>query len=219
MQHVYSVLRFVPDVVLGECINIGIIVGADGDEWQYIELSTLSRLRWFNEDMAEAAHRSVREIVADVTSEERLRWWHSHAYRGCVSVSQPLPIDDVSTAAAAPHLERAFSKPPQSDIPEHGEVQVIEPWHRDAVAAAIPIANEIAAKHGLTVSGVHMVAMISPEDEHDVSVSAYFDVSGYEEPERGVAPSVWEFMGELARCTRRLTETPTRAELHIMTKW
>lgn len=106
---VYSVLRYVPDRALGECINIGLIVGGD-DDWQYVEISPLKRLRWFHRASADMAHESVQEIVQDVTSLERLTWWHTHAYAGIVAVSQPMPISAASTAEAAAFIRDVFVK-------------------------------------------------------------------------------------------------------------
>ena len=50
MRYVYSVIRFVPDTVRGEFINVGILVGSDkSSEWDIRTLGSLKRARTLDE--------------------------------------------------------------------------------------------------------------------------------------------------------------------------
>ena len=109
MRYVCSVVRFVPDIVRGEALNLGIVVGSDdSSEWELKRVDNLRRVRAFDErgvlPQAVAYLEELAALLDDYTeavdqnaassiefSEERLRSLASHS-SNLLQWTAPLPL-------------------------------------------------------------------------------------------------------------------------------
>src|SRR5262245_364958 len=125
MKCVYSILRFVPEPVRGESVNVGLVVGSDeAAEWHLRTLSNMKRARAidvngrlrhvssFVDDLGreidhfnEAADEGL--VAREPVSEHWLRqlWEES---RNIVQLTRPTPIVAESVVAAADILAEQF---------------------------------------------------------------------------------------------------------------
>lgn len=123
MRHVYSIIRYVPNVASGERVNLGLIAGSeDTREWMLLTVDHGSRARARQLGGGEALPGVVsylERLTADLehytdvqageqrllieSPEERTERWLSDLadrQRGVVQFSHPLPVDADSAGAA-----------------------------------------------------------------------------------------------------------------------
>lgn len=123
MRHVYSIIRYVPNVASGERVNLGLIAGSDDSrEWMLSTVDSKSRTR--ARQMGGEALPGVLEYLEQLTAElerytaaqaggqsmllqnfmeERTELWLNdlaNRQRGAVQFSYPLPVDAGSAEAA-----------------------------------------------------------------------------------------------------------------------
>ena len=122
MRHVYSVVRYVPNVANGERVNLGLLAGSeDTGEWSLMTIDHGSRSRarqlggealpevfgYLEQLTADLeryteAHAGAQQIFATLDEEITERWLSDLAsrQRGVVQFSSPLPVDAASADAA-----------------------------------------------------------------------------------------------------------------------
>ncbi len=106
MRFVYSVIRFVPDNVRGEFINIGVIVGTDdsehGSAWKFQLTEDWERATQLDSHQSPFVLPHVQEHLNEVLpmiagwgdegdGESKLRQL-CHDWQNCVQLSEPLPL-------------------------------------------------------------------------------------------------------------------------------
>lgn len=84
-------LRYVPNPLSGECINMGMIVGNDDDGYRFRAVNSLTRLRRFNAHHYEEAVGIECELLKQIKTEDDLTHNHQHQW-GIVQVSAPMPV-------------------------------------------------------------------------------------------------------------------------------
>ncbi|NKS66341.1 DUF3037 domain-containing protein [Rhodococcus hoagii] len=105
MRYNYWTLRYLPDAVRGEFVNIGLIVGRDGADWSMRSIESFNRASRLGGDLS-VAHswiKTLRSTFASANSGDyltrvgsgvsedwivRLRGFHNN----CVQISEPLPV-------------------------------------------------------------------------------------------------------------------------------
>ena len=116
MRHVYSIIRYVPNVASGERVNLGLIAGSDDSrEWMLSTVDNKSRTRarqlgrealpgvleYLEQLTAELEHYTAAQaggqsmLIQDFMEERTERWLNDLAarQRGVVQFSYPLPVD------------------------------------------------------------------------------------------------------------------------------
>lgn len=131
MRYVYSIVRFVPDPVRGEFVNIGMIVGSEEtDEWQLRLVDNMKRARALDgQGILSSVWRYVTEletrldlfeeaVEASEEPSERIseKWleklWED--FGNVVQLSRPAPLDTDSIIAAFDLLFPQFIIDPES---------------------------------------------------------------------------------------------------------
>ncbi len=106
MKFVYSILRFVPDPVRAEFVNIGAIAGCDGTlDWAMQTLSDYTRAKKLDADsgalsIALTSLTDLSELFSDQLDLEFVDFRPSREFlekkaresRGCVQFSRPMPV-------------------------------------------------------------------------------------------------------------------------------
>jgi hypothetical protein len=125
MKHLYSLIRYVPDPIRGEFVNVGAIAGSDeSSEWEVRQVENPARARQFDErgtlsavwafidrlgrqvDAHEEAIERPRLNEEMLLSEDWLRELH-RGYRNIIQLSDPMPISAESTTLA---LDQVFQQ-------------------------------------------------------------------------------------------------------------
>ncbi len=104
MRYMYWTLRYLPDAVRGEFVNIGLIAGRDGADWAIRSVSSFNRTSRLGGDLS-VARRWITSLKQDVNHSdvgqlayagigmneqrlERMRALHNNS----VQLSDPLPV-------------------------------------------------------------------------------------------------------------------------------
>lgn len=127
MRYNYWTLRYLPDAVRGEFVNVGLIVGRDGADWSMRSIETFDRASRLGGDLA-TARSWVSSIRANLARTSRdylaldrvgaseawvndMRTFHNN----CVQVSDALPVvADSAEEAVALLFDRLVSEPPRT---------------------------------------------------------------------------------------------------------
>jgi hypothetical protein len=125
MKHMYSVIRYVPDPIRGEFINVGAIAGSDdSSEWEVRQVDNPARARRLDERgtltavwavidqlgrLVDAHEEAIERPTLGVEALLSEMWLEeiSASYRNIVQLSPPTPI---SAETAAEALDEVFAQ-------------------------------------------------------------------------------------------------------------
>lgn len=164
MRYNYWTLRYLPDPVRGEFVNIGVIVGRDGADWSIRSIESFDRASRLGGDLSTARTwvRSLRSTIVQVNrdchldiatvgaSEDwivRLRGFHNN----CVQISDALPVVADSADEAMDLLfDRLIVEPrPQSRSTSHGRaVARLREAYQARFGSGVDLLNKVCVRSG-----------------------------------------------------------------------
>jgi hypothetical protein len=149
MPSFYTIVRFVPDPVTEECINIGVIAFSDTDECESVFLRNWTRAKRFSGSDVDFLRDFARDIAAHSGSQlsltiggdsgpltaEQLRE-HSKHWINCIQLSEPraslLPVNEL-----APRMAMRFLHTPERKRRGFRDRRVAVSLGRSAVEQAL----------------------------------------------------------------------------------
>lgn len=175
MKHVYSLIRYVPDPVRGEFINVGAIAGCDeSSEWEIRQVANPARARRLDErgslsaswafmdqlgravDAHEAAIQQPTPAEDTLLSEDWLAdlWCR---YRNIVQLSPPAPVLADSTTKALDEIFAQLVVDPaphrRGENTKHPALAAVRRAYRAAgLTKAHDVHERVVARAGATAS-------------------------------------------------------------------